>query len=309
MQVIVSAQPGAAPSLAQLEMPVPGAGEVRVKVRASSLNGFDSAVISGYTAAYLEHRFPVVLGRDFAGPIDQVGAEVDGYRAGDEVFGVVFSMPLHAGGFGEYVVVPQTSLARVPSGLDLSTAGVIGLASSAATTLLDRLNPMAGEIMLISGATGGVGNMLTQLAGARGTTVLATAAPGPEAELLQGLGAAHVIDYTADAGKQVGEIAPRGVDIAVHLAGDPFAVADLVRPGGRFASLLGVGQEAMGERDIVAHSVTASLQPGPLEEVAKRLLAGELRIPVQRTYRLTEVPQAFADFAQGTLGKLAVTID
>jgi NADPH:quinone reductase-like Zn-dependent oxidoreductase len=284
------------------------AGEVRVKVRASSLNGFDNVVVSGYAAALMEHRFPVVLGRDFAGTIDQVGDGVTGHGLGDEVFGVVLTMPLHAGGFGEYVVVPQASLARVPSGLDLATAGAMGLAGSAATTVLDTVDPKPGETILICGATGGVGNMLIQLAKARGATVLATAAPGAEAELVQRLGAAHLIDHTGDVAAQVRQVAPGGVDIAVHLAGDPFAVADLVAPGGRFATLLGVGQDQMGERDIVAHSVMASLRPAPLEELAWRVVAGELVVPIQRTYQLDEVPQAFADFNTGTLGKLAITI-
>jgi NADPH:quinone reductase len=308
VRVIVSAELGAGPSLAELDEPVAGAGEVRVKVRGSSLNGFDNAVVAGWIAGYMELKFPVVLGRDFAGTIDQVGPEVTGFAVGDEVFGVVLSMPLHAGGFGEYVVVPQASLARVPSGLDIATAGVMGLAGSAATTVLHTVDPKPGETMLICGATGGVGNLLIQLATARGATVLATAASGAETELVQRLGATHLIDYTGDVAAQVRRLAPGGVDIAVHLAGDPFAVADLVAPGGRFATLLGIAPEQLGERDLVAYSVTAGLQPAQLEELARRVVAGELVVPVQQTYRLDEVPLAFAAFAKGTLGKLAVTI-
>jgi len=308
MRVVVSAQLGAPPSLAELPEPVPGPGEVRVKLQASSLNGFDTAVVSGWTAAYLEHRFPVVLGRDFAGVIDQIGPDVLGFGPGDQVFGVVFTIPLHAGGFGEYVVVPVASLARVPSGLDIATAGVLGLAPSAANSVLDAIALKPGEIVVISGATGGVGNMLIQLATAAGATVVATAASKAEVELAQRLGAAHLVDYTADLVAQVRDLAPQGVDAAVHLAGDPATLARVVRPGGRLASLLGVTAEQLGVQGISVLPVVASREPGALEDIAAQVAAGRIVVPVQHTYALEEVPQAFADFAAGTLGKLAIRI-
>jgi NADPH:quinone reductase-like Zn-dependent oxidoreductase len=278
-------------------------------VHTSSLNGFDAAVLSGYIAQYLEHQFPVTLGRDYAGTIDQVGDGVESVEVGTEVFGVVLGYPLHAGGFGEYVTVPAASVARVPAGLDLATAGVLGLAGSAASTLLSTVALRAGETILVSGATGGVGNIAIQLAAAGGATVIATAAPGPETDHVRDLGAHHVVDYTADVAEQVRAIAPDGVDVALHLAGDPLAIADLIAPGGRFASLLGAGPEQMGDRDLVAHSVNAALLPSQWDELAAHVVAGRLNIPVQRTYRLDDVPAAFADFAGGTLGKLAVSVE
>ncbi len=308
MRAIVSAELGAGPTLTEVDTPTAGPGEVRVKVHTSSLNGFDTAVVSGWMAQYLEHRFPVTLGRDFAGTVDEVGAGVEGLAPGAVVFGVVLGYPLQAGGFGEYLVVPAVTVARVPDGLDLSVAGVLGLAGSAATTMLDTVAPQTGELLLISGATGGVGSIAIQLGVARGAAVLATAAPGAETDHVRALGAKHVIDYTADVAAQVRAIAPNGVDIALHLAGDPIALADLVAAGGRFASLLGVGPDQMGDRDLVAYSVTAALAPSQWDELAAHVVAGRLAIPVQRTYRLDEVPQAFADFAGGTVGKLAVRV-
>jgi NADPH:quinone reductase len=309
MRAIVTTEPGAGPVLAEVATPTAGPGEVRVKVHTSSLNGFDAAVISGYMAQFMEHRFPVTLGRDYAGTVDQVGDGVDGLEIGAAVFGVVLGFPLQAGGFGEYVTVPAASVARVPDGLSLSAAGVLGLAGSAASTLLATVAPQAGETILVAGATGGVGNIAIQLAAARGATVLATAAAGTEADHVRALGAHHVIDYTGDVAAQVRAIAPGGVDVALHLAGDPIALADLVTPGGRFASLLGAGPEQLGDRDLNAYAVTAALQPAQWDELAGHLMTGRIVVPVQRTYRLEEVPQAFADFAGGTLGKLAVQLD
>src|SRR5690349_1257407 len=115
MRVVVSAELGAAPSLTELPEPTAGPGEVRVKVHAASVNGFDNAVVAGWVAAFMEMVFPVVLGRDFAGVIDQIGPDVTNFAPGDRVFGVVFGYPLQGGTFGEYTVVPAASLARVPS--------------------------------------------------------------------------------------------------------------------------------------------------------------------------------------------------
>ncbi|GIF99990.1 NADP-dependent oxidoreductase [Catellatospora citrea] len=308
MRAVISAELGAAAKLAEVPTPSAGPGEVRVKVAASSLNGFDAAVISGYLAALIEHRFPVVLGRDFAGAVDQLGDGVDGFAVGDAVFGVVLTFPLHAGGFGEYVVVPAASLARVPDGLDLTTAGALGLAGAAAATVVDAIAPQPGEIVLIAGATGGVGSIAVQLAAARGAVVLATAEPGAGTQLVRRLGAHYVIDRTGDIIGQVAAIAPGGVKAAVHLAGDPFALAELIAPGGRFTTLLGVGQDQMGVHDVVALPVNADLAPAGLEDLAAQVVAGRVEVPVQRIYHLEEVPQAFADFAAGSVGKLAVRI-
>ena len=83
----------------------------------------------------------------------------------------------------------------------------------------------------------------------------------------------------------------------------------LLVAGGRFASLLGVGGGQLGDRDISATSVVASPSRALLEDLAGRVVAGRLRVPVQTTYSLDGVPQAFADFAAGTVGKLAVAVD
>jgi len=310
MRAVVTENYGLPPTVAEVETPTPGPGEVRVKVRSSSLNGFDTALARGYLKEMMEHRFPVVLGRDFAGTVDQVGEGVTQFAAGDNVFGFVITQPLNAGGFGEYVVVPEDHyIAPMPAGLDHATAGVLPLAGSAALASIDAVAPRQGETVLVSGATGGVGAFVLQLAAARGATIIATAASGAEADHVRTLGAAHVVDHSQDLAAQVREIAPNGVDVVLHFAGDPFALADLLVDKGRFASLLSIGQDQFADRNITATAVFAGPRRDQLEALASEIVAGRLRIPVQRSYSLDEVPQAFADFAAGTLGKLAVTID
>jgi NADPH:quinone reductase-like Zn-dependent oxidoreductase len=309
MRAIVTDDYGSAPRLAEVPTPTAGPGQVRVAIRHASLNGLDNAVSRGYLRGMMDHIFPVVLGKDYAGTVDQVGDGVTEFALGDEVFGVVLSWPLREGSFAEYAVLAeQPYVARTPAGLDPATAGVIGLAGSAAMGCLDAVQPGAGDTMLVSGATGGVGAFVMQVAAARGATVIATATPGPEADHVRGLGATYVVDYTGDVPGQVRALAPGGVDIALHMAGDPQALADLLVHGGRFASLLGVGPEQLGDRPITATSVIAQPERPLLERLAADVAAGRLRIPVQRSYAFDDVPKAFDDFAAGTLGKLAVTI-
>jgi NADPH:quinone reductase-like Zn-dependent oxidoreductase len=98
----------------------------------------------------------------------------------------------------EYVALPATAVTAVPSGVDARQAAVIGLAGVAAHDALEALSIQSDEIVLVSGATGGVGSIATQLAAAAGATVIGTARPGQEEEYVRSLGAAHTVDYTGD---------------------------------------------------------------------------------------------------------------
>lgn len=297
------------PEILDLPTPEPAAGEVLVNVSHASVNGFDVAVAAGGVRDYMEHRFPVVLGKDFAGTVEAVGEGVSSVQVGDTVFGVLMRDYVGDGTFADYVVVPEAiGLTKMPAGLGLADAGALGLAGAAAHASIEALSPSKGETVLIGGATGGVGAKAMQLATRLGAEVVATARPGEEAEFVQELGATHVVDYTDDLPAQVRRIRPDGVDAAIHLAGDGMQIAELVRAGGRFASTLGLGGDQLGRNDIEATSVIAMPTRELLDRLAAGVVAGNLRVPVQRTYKLEEVPQALNDFAQGTLGKYAVTL-
>ena len=140
------------PQLVDLPVPQPGPGEVLVRVRRSSLNGFDVFVASGQAQGMMEHRFPAVLGKDFAGTVEVVGDGVSTV-VGDEVFGVLMRSYVGDGTFAEYVVVPESiGLAKIPAGLDVSIAGALGLAGTAAHDAIEAVAPSAGETVLIGGA-------------------------------------------------------------------------------------------------------------------------------------------------------------
>jgi NADPH:quinone reductase-like Zn-dependent oxidoreductase len=135
-----------------------------------------------------------------------------------------------------------------------------------------------------------------------------SARPGEERDFVRGLTDAevHVADYTTDVAGQVGALAPNGVDAVVHLAGDGPTLADLLRPGGRIASTLGF--DAVEGQDVTAVSIMADTNPATLATLAADVASGALRVPVTATYPLEQAAKAFADFAAGTLGKLAITL-
>lgn len=300
----------AAPAVSEVDLPRPEAGELLVKVAASSVNGFDVATAAGYLQGAMEHRFPLVLGKDFAGTIEALGEGVENFAVGDAVFGVVMKPFLGTGSLAEYVTVPAGyGVAAIPEGLEVRDAGALGLAGTAARDSVEAAAVLPGETVLISGATGGVGALAVQIAVARGAQVIATARPGKEADFVSGLTDAevHLVDFTGDLAAQVGAIAPGGVDAVLHLAGDGAQLAGLLRPGGRIASTLGFGPDAVDGRDVTAFAVMADANAQALDALAADAASGALRVPVTATYPLEQAPDAFAVFGAGALGKLAVT--
>jgi NADPH:quinone reductase-like Zn-dependent oxidoreductase len=297
---------GARPIVVELPVPAPRPGEVLVRVRASSVNGFDVAVAAGAYKGKLEHKFPVVLGKDFAGTVEGVGEGASRFHVGEAVFGVVMKEGLGDGSFAQFVCVgehPATAL--VPDGLDLESAGALGLAGATAVAAVEVLALQAGEVVLISGATGGVGALAIQHATALGAHVIATATPGAGSQFVRSLGAEHVVDHSRDLSAQVRALAPRGVAGVLHFAGDGTQLYSLLAPDGRLASTLGVGSD----QHPAANAIVTYPDAATLEYLADEVVAGRLRVPIDHNYQLAEIPGALSDFARGTLGKLAVTVD
>jgi NADPH:quinone reductase len=257
----------------------------------------------------MEHRFPVVLGKDFAGTVEAVGPGVDTVQVGDRVFGVVTKADLGDGGFGEYVTAPAAFAAKVPDGLDVATAGALGLAGTAAHDAVEALNVRDGETVLVAGATGGVGAVATQLLKARGAHVIATASTEDEVSFVLAHGADDTVDYRDDIVAGVNEKRPEGVDAVLHLAGNGVELAGLLAPGGRIASTLGITAEQVGRDDLTVTAVAASPTTETLDKLGAAVVDGSLRLPIEATYDLADVPQAFVAFGSGTLGKLAVRIE
>jgi NADPH:quinone reductase-like Zn-dependent oxidoreductase len=286
----------------------PGPGQVRVTVEAASVNGIDAAIAAGYLWHVFPHTFPVVIGRDFAGIADAVGSAVTTVTPGDRITGVLTAMSLGStGGIAESLTVDADTVVPVPDGVTSAQAAAIGLAGVTALDLLGALDLTSGDVVLISGATGGVGVFAIQLAVAAGATVIATARPGEASELVHRLGAAPAVDYTGDLAAAVRAVAPDGVTAVVHAAGDPAELAAVIRPGGRLASALSATAEQAGRDDITVTPVVAVASREKLSALLAEVAAGRLEVPIAHTYALAQAAAALADFSVvHKLGKLVV---
>ena len=309
MRAFVLTEFGVPPAITDIMVPEPTAEEVRVRVLAASVNGFDVAVAAGHMNGSMEHRFPVVLGSDFAGVVDAVGTGVTEYAVGDRVFGVVSKPYLGDGSLAEYVTVPVAlGLARLPESVDFADGAGLGLAGAAAQAALDAAELQTGQKVLVSGATGGVGNQVVQLAKNAGATVVATAATDEEVAHVTTLGADLTVDHThEDLVEAVRAHHPDGLDVVFHLAGDPTALLGALRPGGRIVSTLISSPDQLPSEEALVIGVMATPDSATLDQVASDHADGVTGLRIQDTYTLEQTADAFAAFGAGTLGKVVVT--
>ena len=299
--------------LVDLPVPEPEPDEVLVRVHASSINPFDVAVAAGVLRGMMEYRFPTVVGRDFAGVVEKAGSAVSRFRAGDEVFGFVAKPVLRDGGWADYVTVEEGMIASKPRELDFLQAAALALAGSAALASVDAVRPSEGDVVLVAGATGGVGSFAVQIAARRGATVVATGHPEDKARLRE-LGASDVVEYAeGDLADRVRARHPQGVNALIDVVnhGDGFApLADLIVSGGRAATTLGVSApEGLAGRNVALTTVMADASPRAFSALAALAASGQLQVPVQRVYRLEEAPEGLAAMRQGGVrGKLGVSV-
>jgi NADPH2:quinone reductase len=307
MRVITLPEFGSALELRDIETPTPAAGEVRVRVHAAAVNGFDLAVAAGSLKELMEHRFPVVLGKDFAGIVDAVGDGVTGYAVGDRVFGVVSKGHLGDGTFGEFVVVPaDAGLAHLPAQIDFARGAALGLAGTAATAAVAAAELSADSTVLIVGATGGVGNQAVQLAAATGATVIATARTALGIAQVRLLGATEVVDHTQNLTAAVLAAHADGVDVVLHFAGDPATVLPALRAGGRFVSTLIGSPDQLNADGVTVLPIYANPTTEVLSRLADDLAAGRTSVTVQGSYALEDAAEALDDFESGARGKLVI---
>jgi NADPH:quinone reductase-like Zn-dependent oxidoreductase len=287
--------------------PAVAAGGLVVRVRASSVNPVDNAIAAGMLREMVAHDFPVVLGRDYAGTIEAIDADVDGYAVGDEVFGFLLhaNPTVHEGSWAELIALtPEMQVAPRPASLDLAAAGVAPLAGVAALAAVDALALFDGETMLIVGATGGVGSFAVQLAARAGATVIAPALP-EDADYLRELGVAEHFDRDGDVVGAVRESHPDGVDALLDLVSyAPGAFDATLRDGARVASSNGAAGEGPGRTNVMA--VPSGDNLGRL---AALLDDGTLQVHIHDSFefgRATDALQALA--TEHVLGKFAISV-
>jgi NADPH:quinone reductase-like Zn-dependent oxidoreductase len=290
-----------------VEQPVPGPGQVRLRVAGTSFNLVDDGIRGGY----LQGPFPVALphtpGIDVAGTVDALGEGVGGLAVGDAVVGF---LPMVAdGASAEYVVAPAEVLAAAPSTVALPDAAAMPMVGLTAwQALFDDAKLTTGQRVLINGASGGVGGYAVQLAARAGAHVVATGSPR-STEALRAAGADEVVDHTTT---DVVAAVRQPVDVLLNLA--PItpeqlsALATVVRDGGVVVNTVprtpAPADEARGVRAVDVFVRSDAEQLARLVALVDR---GELRIDVTRRVPLAELASVHAEATAGTLrGKVVV---
>ncbi|KWV31385.1 NADP-dependent oxidoreductase [Micromonospora rifamycinica] len=293
-----------------VETPVPGAGQVRIRVAATSFNGVDANIRAGFMQGPIPVVLPHTPGIDVAGTVDAVGADVDDVAVGDRVIG--FLPMTDAGAAAEYVTAPAEILTGAPRSIPLADAAALPLVGLTAwQALFDHGRLTAGQRVLVNGAGGAVGGYAVQLAKEAGARVIATASPR-SADRVAAAGADEVIDHTAT---DVTAALTEPVDLVLNLAPvapeQLAALVTLIRDGGTLVNTtVWMPAPADEERGVRGIDLFVRSDADQLADLAARVNTGELRVEVARRVPLADLPALHADAAAGALpgGKVVVTV-
>lgn len=331
MRALVARRYGAPDVLAVEDIPAPrpGAGQIRVRIRATAINPADLRALSGALRELAPLTFPHVPGSDFAGTVTEVGPDVTRFVAGDEVFGTglpratasmaaMLSTPpsLTTGTMAEYAVfeADTPAITRRPPGVAPHHAAGLPIPGLTALAVMRAGRFEAGERVLVTGAAGGVGGAVVPLLAAARAHVIAAAIPEDD-RYVRGLGATDVIDYrTFDTVAETLRRYPDGVDAVVNLALPGSALVEVsraVRPGGRVLNVAfpSPDRSAFDRADLRVDTVYSAARPGDLDQLAALAMAGTLPVTVSRQYPLDEAAQAYDDLVHTHVrGKLLVAV-
>lgn len=213
--------------------PHPGPNEARLRVKAAAVSPVDTAVRSGAMGTG-DGEPPYVPGMDAAGVIDEVGPGSH-WEIGDEVMAMAVPLSAHGGAYVEFLVGPDDSMARVPSNVDFDAASTIPMNGLTATQALERAALQSGDTVAVTGAAGTLGNYVVELSKHAGLTVIADAAE-KDRELVEELGADHIVPRGDNFAEHVRALVPDGVDAVIDAAGMKEKALPAVRDGGDFVS-------------------------------------------------------------------------
>jgi NADPH:quinone reductase-like Zn-dependent oxidoreductase len=275
--------------------PVPGPGDVLVRVAAASVNPIDYKRRAGLTKDFYPMTFPGLIGVDVAGTVVKVGPGVEGFSVGDQVFAMADNT------YAELCVIKADVLAKVPSGLDLIEAAALPLVTTTGNQLLSATGIKVGQTVMVVGAVGNVGRSAVFTAKELGATVIA-----------------GVLKRQMDDAKTVGADQMVATDDDTAIANLPplDAIADTVdgktaekliakvKPGGVFATVLGAPQNAAKYPSVKVAPVFSHFDRKTLELMAEAVRDGKLVIPIGQRFPLSEAAEAQAAAEKGGAGKI-----
>ncbi|MFJ9179985.1 NADP-dependent oxidoreductase [Streptomyces sp. NPDC102360] len=283
--------------IVELPDPHPGAGEIRIAVRAAGVNASDWKKRQGL----MDQELPQTMGYEAAGVVDEIGDGVEGVALGDRVFG------FGGDGAAQAERAVLSAWAPIPASLDFAGAAALPSAVETAARALDQLGVRGGGTLLISGASGSVGSAAVQLAVARGARVIGTGSPATH-DQLRALGAEPVA-YGEGMSERVRAIAPNGVDRALDVAGSGI-LPELVDLVGGAERVITVADFDGAQRHGVRFSRgDAGRAVYALGQVADLVAVGRFTLPVGRSFALADVAEAHRVGESGDVrGKLVLLV-
>jgi NADPH:quinone reductase-like Zn-dependent oxidoreductase len=300
MKAIVFDRHGGPEVLRDIEVdePEPGPGQVRIRVHAAGVNPIDGKLRAG-------GRWPVALpsipGVEGAGVVDALGPDVTGLAVGDEVLGYTAT-----GSYAQFALSDR--VVAKPAGLPWDVAAAVPVAAETALRVLQLLDLSAGETLLIHGASGSVGSMAAQLARQRGVTVVGTAGRTGRDRL--GRLGVTAIAYGDGLVDRVRSVAPHGVDAVFDAAGKG-ALPDSIALRGGPERIVTIADPKAAEYGVLFTSGgEVRVEPAAIAEVAKRVAAGDLTVPIAARYPLADAAEAQRLSDTGHAGgKIVLAVD
>ena len=303
--------------LSEVPKPVPQAGQVLVRVHATSINPLDYQVRRGDYPDLVP--LPAITGHDVSGVVEAIGPGVSAFAPGDEVWYTpqIFD---GQGSYAEYHVAAESIIARKPAALSHLEAASLSLVGGTVWEALTvRAVLRVGESILIHGGAGGVGHVAIQVAKAMGARVFTTVREA-NADFVRSLGADVVIDYTQEDYVEaiMRDTAGHGVDVVFDtIGGDTLSrSADALAQLGRVVSIVDIAQpqnlvQAWG-KNASYHFVFTRQNRGKLDELSALVERGQLRPHVGAVYSLADIPLAHARLESpnnGLQGKIAIAVE
>jgi len=275
-----------------IERPEPGSGQVLVKVKAAGINPGEASIRKGLLHQRWPATFPSGEGSDLAGIVVAVGEGAQSFAVGDEVIGFTHKRASHA----EFVVVEASDLTHRPRNVSWEAAGALFVAGTTAYAAVRSVSLKQGDTLAVSGAAGGVGSIVVQLAVREGAKVIGLASPTHH-QWLRDHGVIPVA-YGEGVEQRIRATADNHLDAFIDTYGANYVELALklgVRPE-RIDTIINF--EAVARYGVKAEGNAQGASAAVLAELAQQIDQGELEIPIARVYPLTEVREAYRELEQ-----------
>jgi NADPH:quinone reductase-like Zn-dependent oxidoreductase len=275
--------------------PIPGPGEVLIKVAAASVNPVDYQRRAGLTQDFYPMKFPSLIGVDMSGTVARLGPGAEGFSVGDRVFAMADNT------YAQLCAVKADVLAKVPDGLDLIQAAALPLVTTTGNQLLSATGAKSDQTILVVGALGNVGRSALFTAKQRGATVIAGVLK-KQFDDAKSVGADQFLATDDDAA--IASLPP--LDAVADTVGGKTAekLIAKVKPGGVFASVVGTPKNAAEHPSVNAVFVFSKFDRKTLEFMAAAVRDGKLSIPIGRKLPLSQAAEAHTLAEKGGIGKI-----